>query len=389
MTNLYDPLEERMISDLSGQLDQALRPFDAAAVARHAAGDGARSVLRIVGATAVVAIAAVTTIFALEAVTGARNQMGPDASGPATSSPTGSPAAGLQQLASIQRADQLINSRLTPEEHAIVGNAQEEVVETCMQELGWDFELGTHSAETGFEAWPSTLSQLDQWTFADVASAEAAGYGLESYLAEHSAFLATLDEMEGEAHIPDQATMSPEDSARFEIEYFGTEEERIEIVERDGSGSGIAGGGCLGRGYRAIYGDDLERWRWLDDARGTAQADIWEATFADDAVVGAADTWRRCIRDELGMELADPPAAFDVAMSAAQSVGDYERERVVATADARCKEESRLDLAVQAAFLAATNAVLPEFEADLIALQDFENEALARATQILTTEDGD
>jgi len=381
VTNLLDPLEERMISELSLQLDRAVRPFDAAAVARRATGDGGRSVLRIVGATAVVAIAAVTTVVVLEAVTGDRNQMAPGASASVGSSPTGLPAAGLDQLASIQRADLLINTRLTTEESAIVGNAQEEVIETCMQELGWDFELGTHSAETSFEAWPSTLSQLEQWTFADVALAESAGYGLESYLTEHYAFLETLDELEGEARIPDQLTMSPEDAARFEVEYFGTEEERIEIVERDGSGSGIAGGGCLGGGFRAVYGD-LERWRWLDDARGTAQADIWEATFADEAVGRALDTWRGCVRDELGIETVDPNAVFDAAMSAAQS-GDYERERAVATADARCKAESRLDLAVQAAFLAATNSVLPELEDDLIALQEFEEDALARAKEIL------
>lgn len=62
-------------------------------------------------------------------------------------------------------------------------------------------------------------------------------------------------------------------------------------------------------------------------------------------MVGALDTWRGCVREELGIVLDDPHAAFDAAMSAAQS-GDYERERVVAIADARCKAESSLDLAV-------------------------------------------
>lgn len=80
--------------------------------------------------------------------------------------------------------------------------------------------------------------------------------------------------------------------------------------------------------------------------------------------------------------MKDPHAVSGAAMSAAQS-GDYERERAVATADARCKVDSRLDLAVQAAFLAATNSVLPELEDDLIALQEFEGDALARAMEIL------
>ena len=381
MTNLPDPLEKRMITDLPYQLDQAVGPFDAAAIARVATGEGRPSILRITAATAVLAIATVTAVVAVEALSGARDHLAPGASPSPTSTPAASPQpAGLDQLASIQRADRLINTNLTPEESAIVGNAHEEVVETCMQELGWDFELGTHSPEA-IGGWPSTLSELDQWTFADVAAAESAGYGLESYLAEHFAFLETLDELEGEARIPDQTAMSPEDSARFEVEYFGTEEERIEIIERDGSGAGRAGGGCLGEGSRAVVGD-IEREMWLIDARGTAQSDIWEATFADAAVVDALGTWRRCVLGELGVVLEDPHDAFDAAMSAAQS-GDYEQERLVATADAECKAESGLDLAVQAAFLSATNALLPEFEDDLIALQQFEQEALARAKEIL------
>ena len=54
MTNLPDPLEKRMIIDLPDQLDRAVRPFDAAAIARVATVEGRPSVLRIIGATAAV-----------------------------------------------------------------------------------------------------------------------------------------------------------------------------------------------------------------------------------------------------------------------------------------------------------------------------------------------
>lgn len=36
MTNLPDPLEKRMITDLPHQLDRAVRPLDTAAIAREA-----------------------------------------------------------------------------------------------------------------------------------------------------------------------------------------------------------------------------------------------------------------------------------------------------------------------------------------------------------------
>ena len=384
MTNLPDPLEKRMITELPRQLDLAVRPFDAAAIAREATGGGRPSVLRIIGATAVVAIAAVTAVVAVEALSGARDQMGgPSAIPSPISTPVASPAAvGLDQLASIQRADGIINTNLTPEETALVVNAQEKAVEECMQERGWDFENGTATPEDtgdGFRA----MSRLDQWTFADVASAGSVGYGLESHLTKVSAFIETLD-TGGEGRRPDEDNMSPEVAERYWLDVFGTDEERVEITERDGSHSSLAGGGCIGGGTRAVWGDIAQEMR-LRDARDTAETDIWASTVADQAVVDALYTWSRCVFRELGFVLEDPPHAFESALAAALS-GDYEQERVIATTDAQCKAESSLDLAVQAAFLSVTIALLSDFEEDLIALQQFEEEALARAKDILNFE---
>lgn len=60
--------------------------------------------------------------------------------------------------------------------------------------------------------------------------------------------------------------------------------------------------------------------------------------------------------------------------------------RLSSVAWASCKVESRLDLAVQAAYLSATNRVLPELEDDLLALRQLEAEALDRAKEILGLE---
>ena len=229
-------------------------------------------------------------------------------------------------------------------------------------------------------AGPDFMSNLEQWTFADVALAESEGYGFRRHLEEVAAFRGLLGEDDGEARIPDPATMSPEDAARFELDYFGTEEERVEILERDGSHAGMAGGGCWGQAESAIWGEDLEREMWLIDARGTAQADIWVATETDDPVLDALDAWKACMREE-GFDFENPHQAIASALPA-QS-GDFEQERSIARTDAECKVESRLDLAVQAAYLSATTRVLPELEDGLLALQQLEAEALVRAKEIL------
>lgn len=286
---------------------------------------------------------------------------------------------GEDDISRLERAERIIQTEITPEENALIINAHGAVVETCMQALGWDFQVGIETPETGTGG-PRSLSQLEQWTFSDVEAAESTGYGFEAHLAAISEYLERIGEVDGEARIPDPTTMSAEDAARYELDYFGTEEERVEIVERDGSHSSVAGGGCLGEASLAVWGD-IEQELRLRDARGTAEADIWVSTLDDAAVLDALEAWKNCVTAE-GYEVEDPQSAFELALSAAQS-GDFDRERAIATVDARCKADSGLDRAVQAAFLAATNAVLPDLEDDLLALQEFEAAALERAKEIL------
>jgi hypothetical protein len=284
-----------------------------------------------------------------------------------------------EDITSLRQADRIISTEVTPVENALLINAHGAVVEACMQRLGWDFEVPAATPEEA-SGGPAYLTLLEQWTFVDAPSAEAEGYGFEAYLAEVAAYLAQVGELDREARIPDPTSMSPEDAARYELDYFGTEEERVEIVERDGSTSSVAGGGCLGEASRAVWGD-IEQELRLRDARGTAEADIWGATLADDAVSDTLNAWRSCVRQE-GLEFEDPPHAVAAALTSAQA-GDFDSENLIAEADATCKIESGLDGAVQTAFLTAANVVLPELEDDLLALQQFEAAALERAKDIL------
>lgn len=383
MTNQIDPLERRMITELPRQLDQAVGPFDAAAIARAATTRGRPSVLRITAVTAVVAVATITAVVAVEGLSGALRQPGSPLAPSSTPQESTRPAAGLDELAPIQRADAVISSSLSAAEWALVANAHSGVVESCMQQLGWDFQYGTATAETE-SAGPGYFSALEQWTFTDLASAESVGFGIESHLEEVAAYIEQLELDAGETRIPDPLTMSAEDAARFELDFFGREDERIEITERDGSHSGMSGGGCIAEAERALYGD-IEQAMWLRDARGTAESDIWMATLSDDAVNQALDSWRGCVRNQ-GYEFEDPHGAFDSAFDAARA-GDFDQERAIAATHAGCVADSNLDLAISAAFLSATNAILPELEADLLALQQLEEDALSRAKDILGFED--
>lgn len=282
-------------------------------------------------------------------------------------------------ITSLQLAYRIIHTMVTPVENALLINAHGALVEACMQQLGWEFEVPTVTPEMA-SGGPGFLTQVEQWTFADESSAGTEGYGFEAYLAEQSAWLADADEVDSEARLPDPTTMSAEDAARYELDYFGTDEERVQIVERDGSPSSVPGGGCLGEASLAVWGD-IEQELRLRDARGTAESEIWEATHANGAVIETLDAWKDCVAEE-GYEVEAPGDAVEIALTAAQS-GDFERERLIAAADASCKADTGLDRAVQAAFLEAANTALPDLEDDLLALQKFEAAALERAKDIL------
>jgi hypothetical protein len=282
------------------------------------------------------------------------------------------------QVASIEEADRVLGTSWTAGESAIVRNADAAVVEECMQQLGWDFELGTDTSATA--SGPSAMSTLEQWTFADVASAESVGYDLESHLADVAVFNEGIDAGGSEVRIPELEAMSAEDALRYELDYFGSDEERVEIVERDGSNHSVPGGGCLGQGRTAVYGD-IEQQLRLEDARSTAAGEVWDRTLSNQTVAEALDSWTGCVEAQ-GYEFEDPHAAFDSAIAAAQA-GDHDEERSIAAAAAECTAETGLDVAIEAAYLAATNETLSDLEDDLIAYEQLERESLARAKDIL------
>jgi hypothetical protein len=282
------------------------------------------------------------------------------------------------QVTSIAEIDRLLSSTLTPEEQALLINAHGSVAEACMQKRGWDFKVGVATPEIA-RGGPSPITTFEQWTFSDVRAAQDSGFDLRTYMQERAAY---LDQVQagGRAHIPDAKLMTPEEAERYELDYGGTDEERVEIIERDGSRTSVAGGGCLGEAERAVYGDIALELR-LQDARTTADSEIWGRTLSSGDVTNALANWKGCVARG-GETFEDPVDAFQAAVADAQGE-DYEGERRVALLSAQCSVDSGLANAVRGAFLSAGASTIDELEDDLIALQQFEQEALSRAKDIL------
>ncbi len=287
---------------------------------------------------------------------------------------------GQTQLASVADIDRLLHSTLAPEELSLLANAHDSVVETCMQKLGWDFEIGLTTPEIA-QGGPRSLTLFEQWTFSDVEAAEASGFDLRTYMVEMDAFMKRMDESAGAAHIPDPDHMTPDERNRLGLDYFGRDDQRIEIIELDGSKTSVPGGGCLGEADRLVYGNDMALKLRLDDARSTADSDIWTGMLSSELVNRALAKWKTCV-SHAGDEFETPPNVFEAAVTAAHA-GNYESEKRIAVLTATCSTESGLADAIEAAFLSAGNATIPELEDDLLALQQFEEQALERSRSIL------
>ncbi|MGH2418399.1 MAG: hypothetical protein ACRDFY_08705, partial [Candidatus Limnocylindria bacterium] len=93
--------------------------------------------VRWLAVAAVVVMAAVATAAGVSALRGGLSM--PFIGGPRE--PVAVPSLDPAEMRTIEEADRIINTTLTPEESAMVVNAHGAVVAGCMQERGWDFEV--------------------------------------------------------------------------------------------------------------------------------------------------------------------------------------------------------------------------------------------------------
>jgi hypothetical protein len=178
---------------------------------------------------------------------------------------------------------------------------------------------------------------------------------------------------------------------RFTLAEHGDPNDRV-TYEVDGAQVSYARSGCRGEVAAALVGDVRERIRlqWLISNTMRINAD--REAFNDASVLAAVEAWRDCMvrggydgveapRDAR-QRAAEAYEKIDLSDAAALSQAKA-TEIAVATADARCAEESTLNETLAAVRAKARARELVEHEADLVAYRDLLQDALKRGQALL------
>lgn len=274
---------------------------------------------------------------------------------------------------------QMFREPVTFEEAAAINNAHAEIVETCMNELGWELRLGRDTAEELELGW--FMRQPESWLFEDLAAARSHGYGWYDLTIRSAA----VDEVQQtrELLIPMPEDLSISESERFQRDIGGSEGESIRIETRSGGAVITAGGGCLNVANSTIYGDIRARLEF-EDLRTHIAGDVLVRTLDDRTVRSALRAWRGCVL-ERGYRLDDPPMAVKQAGSMYVEGPDravLEKEVQLALADVTCKHRSLLSDAFSGVFVRHAETQVTAFDSELKEYSRFMNSAAERAMEV-------
>lgn len=231
----------------------------------------------------------------------------PDTATPLTP-PSIAPASALPKVsAGAARSLPLMAYRYTDEEFAVLARAEGLLVQQCMRRLGFTDHQPPPAPATG-NGWTTGLP------LGIVDAEHAARYGYHTP--------ESLDQPAG----PDR-TSTPQD--RMELAVLLGKSEFGDI-----SGKGVPEGGCQGEAIRRLNEGGPEADLELDGRLGQQAS---EATEADPRVTEAMAAWSACMA-AAGHHYRTPMEASGQEWAPAPSAA----ERAVATADVRCKEQTRL-----------------------------------------------
>ncbi len=267
------------------------------------------------------------------------------------------------------------------ENAGLINSAHARVFYECMVAKGWDKTLQPSIEPADQIALANTLDRDDAWTFDDRAKAESVGYGI-SHLAQVGS--ATMQEdMQKDPYDPRR--MPPEEVVRHDLDAFGSESERVAILDHTGREvMTVPGGGCFGEANEQLWGD-----RAGEERLRRAAADllnlVWGDIVTDGDLRRSLRNWRDCM-ELLGYDVEDPQQAIQSAFDIYErsSMADALQDEIdIATADVDCKAQTGL---VQAFATAARNALdgrYHQFEAGIVAYQEAVDMATANAKAIL------
>ncbi|MET0340059.1 MAG: hypothetical protein ABW252_03620 [Polyangiales bacterium] len=295
--------------------------------------------------------------------------------------PTATRAPLLPRETPVEHLDELVRSRA---EDRVLWMAEERAVADCMRARGFSY-LPSPPDERSDEAVAFTRIEPG-----DVDAARAVGYGLAEALT-HGAI--PKDDFDANAAQLDK--LAPERREAFLEALSGpavpanapNARGAIETVALPGGGSASwYRDSCFAQARRALYGDDYAH-NELGYAEAILREQIREEVEREPAHVAAIARWSACMR-EGGFAYARPDEP-SIALSAAHHAGKLslealrDEEQRIATADARCVNETGLHARRREAESRSEASLVRARRDDLLAMRTAREQASTRARELL------
>jgi|GEM_PF-2253060 len=211
----------------------------------------------------------------------------------------------------------------TPEGSLALTVAEQTLMQECMADAGWDYDIADPSAfAAGFGLW----SPHPVLGIGTIDAAESNGYHLDDrQLLGSGAFGQSLP---------------PGEQQDFYDDLTGSDDSGlVPITAPDGTSSGEVNlGGCFGAS-RAAFDNltvDQEGYRTIVNETGIDQEQVARDTERDPRLQEALASWRSCVEDATG-ETAETPD--ELARRFAFEPATSNEEIVIASADARCQAD--------------------------------------------------
>jgi len=259
--------------------------------------------------------------------------------------------------------------------------SQETLVSRCMAERGFLYRE-PDIPDDALKAPPR------RWTPVYPEDAATVGYGIDPTLTGDREFDVPLGESGGvDPNGPYLDTLTPEETQAWIEALNGTENNKV-VVEGVGETEGeqvfMFTDGCVAQVEQQLYGDLGDVLRG-DLAISQLSRERYEWVEVDPRIGAAETAWLRCMNGE-GFDVSDLADGYYLAEDAHATLPPDQALRVeieIATTDAKCVAESRVNEVVEAVYAEAEELLAQEHGAVLAGIQEMQENAVERAKELL------
>jgi len=315
-------------------------------------------------------LSAIGAVLALAAATAGCGGKATSATPPSQS--PAAPASG--STAALDRLDSVASHQ----RQYVIHDAEQQLVRSCMQRAGFEFVATPSSVMAALER-ANQLRKREPWDSPTAAEAARDGYG---YLEARSS-----------------PPSDPEAANRQVLSRLSTAEQKrwnealsssaagdqITVQVPLGFTASIPGRGCVADAWRTLYGQNLRRWQLVSTIVANLRSVATSRTIADEGYLRAVRAWSKCMSDR-GFRLSDPGSTYGVVngyYSGSSLDEAHAREIALAKADARCADASHLREVGGRIFAAYARSVTDQYQSDLLANDELDARAEAKAREIL------